>query len=148
MIKDPIYSEFSEICRKEGWKCTSQRLAVYRFLRGNLTHPAVDAVWTAVRSTMPAITRESVYRILNEFSDRGIIARLDQIDNARYDSRTDPHGHFICTKCGKISDFNWTEGITVPVNIQPGKVVHMEICAVGICEDCAAEIDSFPEKSV
>ena len=110
------YPEFLDICREAGWKCTSQRLAVYEFLRNNLTHPDVDTVWTAVRITQPAITRESVYRILNEFAAKGIIRRMDHIDSARYDSRTGAHGHFICEKCGEISDFNWPEGAAVPLN--------------------------------
>lgn len=90
------HAEFRNICRKTGWKCTSQRLAVYGFLRGNHTHPDVDTVWGAVRNSLPTITRESVYRILNEFSEAGVIGRLDHIDNARYDSRVDAHGHLIC----------------------------------------------------
>ena len=98
--------EFSKICRDAGWKCTSQRMAVYEFLQNNLTHPDVDTVWRAVRGTLPTVTRESIYRILNEFSEKGMIRRLDQIENARYDSRTDAHGHFICQRCGKISDLD------------------------------------------
>ena len=131
------YPEFLGICREAGWKCTSQRLAVYEFLRNNLTHPDVDTVWDAVRIALPAITRESVYRILNEFSERGIIRRLDHIDSARYDSRTEPHGHFICEKCGKISDFNWPDGTRIPSDLLQKKVVHVEIRLVGICEQCA-----------
>ena len=129
--------EFSKICRDAGWKCTSQRLAVYDFLADNLSHPDVDTVWAAVRATQPAITRESVYRILNEFAAVGIIQRLDHIDSARYDSRTGAHGHFICEKCGEISDFNWPEGTTLPLEEMPGDVAHMEIRLVGVCRRCA-----------
>ncbi|MBS1371193.1 MAG: transcriptional repressor [Lentisphaeria bacterium] len=133
------HTEFSTICRKIGWKCTTQRLAVYDFLRGNLTHPDVDAVWAAVRSAVPTITRESVYRILNEFSEMGLIGRLDHIDNARYDSRVGAHGHFICEKCGRISDFDWPEGAAIPPEMLSGKVSHMEIRLVGLCGQCAAD---------
>ncbi len=141
------HAEFLKICRKTGWKCTSQRLAVYDFLHGNLMHPDVDAVWSAVRKTLPTITRESVYRILNEFSGQGIIRRLDHIDNARYDSRVGAHGHFICEKCGKISDFSWPEGTVIPREVLSEKVSHMEIRIVGVCGQCAAavQISSPPE---
>ena len=61
-MKKATHTRFMEICREAGWKCTSQRLAVYDFLQDNLTHPDVDTVWHAVRSHLPAITRESVYR--------------------------------------------------------------------------------------
>ena len=148
------HTEFLKICRKTGWKCTSQRLAVYDFLQGNLSHPDVDTVWTAVRNTLPAITRESVYRILNEFSAAGLIGRLDHIDNARYDSRVEAHGHFICEKCGKISDFDWPENATIPQEALSGKVTHMEIRIVGLCEQCSTgfnanspEIKSLRQKN-
>ena len=132
------HAEFMNICRESGWKCTAQRLAVYEFLQGNLTHPDVDTVWSTVRQTLPTITRESVYRILNEFSEKGMIRRLDQIENARYDSRTDAHGHFICQRCGKISDFSWPEGTSLPAEMQAGEVLHMEIRLVGVCGECRA----------
>src|SRR5574344_2069988 len=127
---------FRELCRKAGWKCTSQRLAVYDFVHDNRTHPDVDSVWRAVRVTQPAITRESVYRILNEFSEQGIISRIDQLDSARYDSRTLPHGHFICEKCGAILDFDLPEGEFQPPVQLPGQARHLEVRAVGICEQC------------
>ena len=142
-MRDDLQLEFAALCRENGWKCTSQRLAVYGFLRGNLTHPDVDGVWEAVRSELPTITRESVYRILNEFSEKGVIRRLDQIENARYDSRTDAHGHFICGKCGHISDFNWPEGVVLPPEMRQAKIAQMELRLVGVCEKCAAAPRSF-----
>lgn len=131
--------EFAEMCRRISWKCTSQRMAVYEFLKGNLDHPDVDTVWAAVRESLPTISRESVYRILNEFAEKEIIRRLNHIDNARYDSRTDAHGHFICTKCGKIMDFDWPEGVAIPNGTQSGKVIHKELRLVGICNECAGK---------
>ena len=108
----------------------------------------VDAVWSAVRVSQPAITRESVYRILNEFAMRGLISRLDQIDNARYDSRTDAHGHFICERCGKIIDFDWPAETRIPRDFQAGSVARMEIRLVGVCESCASgEPPRNPEEA-
>lgn len=127
------------LCREIGWKCTAQRLAVYEFLNGNLAHPDVDSVWNAVRGSLPTITRESVYRILNEFAEKGIIRRLDHIDNARYDSRTEPHGHFICESCGAISDFEWPQGAPLPLESLPKTIHHMEMRLVGVCARCEAE---------
>ncbi len=148
-MKHDIHADFPEFCRQNGWKCTSQRVAVYEFLQGNLTHPDVDTVWGAVRRRLPAITRESVYRILNEFADKGLIARLDHIDHARYDSRTGAHGHFLCSRCGGISDFDWPPGLAVPPEMQQRNLIHMELRLVGICPRCAAAAaagGSLPER--
>lgn len=136
MMRTGTQSEFLKICRETGWKCTAQRLAVYGFLNGNGTHPDVDTVLSALRKTLPTISRESVYRILNEFSEHGIIARMDHIDNARYDARTEAHGHFICEKCGDITDFDWPEGAVIPRDALPEKLSHMEIRIVGLCRRC------------
>lgn len=136
MSSSENHSDFLNICHKNGWKCTSQRLAVYEFLQNNLTHPDVDTVWHAVRGRLPAVTRESIYRILNEFAGKGMIRRLDHIDSARYDSRTEPHGHFLCEKCGRIFDFSWPEGVMLPEKLREKTLSHMEIRLVGICDRC------------
>lgn len=143
MSSNEHHSEFLTVCHKNGWKCTSQRLAVYEFLQNNLNHPDVDTVWHAVRGRLPAVTRESIYRILNEFVEKGMIRRLDHIDSARYDSRTEPHGHFLCEKCGKIFDFSWPEGVILPGEL-PGKAFsHMEIRLVGICSRCTDAVEAM-----
>ena len=147
-----IHSDFRKICRENGWKCTPQRLSVYVFVQGNLTHPDVDTVWEAVRDSLPSITRESVYRILNEFAEQGIIRRLDHIDNARYDSRTGLHGHFICRKCGRITDFDWPAGVEIPETARTGTVDHMEFRLIGLCRECSSadavpRAGSLPERT-
>ncbi len=138
-MKQEKHKIFMDICRRIGWKCTPQRLAVYDYLCGNRQHPNVDRVWHDIQKTIPSITRESVYRILNELSQHGVICRLDHIESARYDSRTQPHGHFICTKCGAISDFDLPEGVSLPAVDLPGDVHHVEFRAVGICATCLNE---------
>ncbi len=137
-MKSDVQNRFQELCRRTGWKCTPQRLAVYEFLQQNHSHPDVDTVWNAVRRSQPAISRESVYRILNELSEYGIIERIDHIDNARYDCRVGAHGHFICKSCGEISDFDWPDGAQIPSELLARQVQHMEIRLVGLCPKCAS----------
>ncbi len=97
-----IYQHFQEICRKQ---CTAQRLAVFEYVHDNYDHPDVDDVWRGVKGALPSVTRESIYRILNEFTDHGLLQRLDHVASARYDCQVGPHGHFLCTRCGQIQDF-------------------------------------------
>lgn len=135
-MKEQKYQKFSEICKKNGLKCTSQRFAVYDFIADNLTHPDVNSVWSQVKKNFPAITRESVYRILNEFVRVGIIYRLDHVTSACYDSQTGPHGHFICETCGEITDFAMPSEVTLPIDSVNGKVRHIELRITGICDKC------------
>ena len=135
-MKQETHQRFLEICRQQGWKCTSQRLSVYDFICENYTHPTVDVVWSHVKINMPSITRESIYRILNEFASCGIIHRLDHIESARYDGQTGPHGHFICTQCGVIQDFALPKTVAIPQNAFSGDVDHLELRVTGICSTC------------
>lgn len=129
------HSKFKEICVANGWKCTSQRLAVYNFVCDNLDHPKVDETWEEVKQLLPSVTRESVYRIMNEFAEAGILRRLDKLDSARYDSQTHPHGHFICDRCGEITDFALSHEITLPDKMA-GEARHIELRISGICQKC------------
>jgi Fur family peroxide stress response transcriptional regulator len=127
---------FPELCHQFGWKCTPQRLAVYECVYGNRNHPDVDSIWSAVREKLPTMTRESVYRILNEFAAHGLIWRLDHVNSARYDSSTLPHGHFICEKCGAIADFAMIGDLSGFSGEVPGEIRHMEIRFTGLCDGC------------
>lgn len=129
--------EFREICRQRGWRFTRQRFAVYSFMRGNRTHPGIDAVLAGVRAAHPHVTRESVFRILCDFAEAGLIARLDHLPTARFDCSTEPHGHFVCSKCGRIDDFGLADGMRISVPIRGARVAFWEIRASGICARCA-----------
>lgn len=131
-----LVQNFSALCRANGWKRTPQRMAVFRCMDQNRQHPSVDQVWQQVRCEIPSISRESVYRILNEFAQAGVICRLDQFEQARYDAETGNHGHFICTVCKAITDFPLMEPVKVPPEIEPGGVCHIELRLAGICPDC------------
>ena len=130
---------FAGICKRCGWKCTPQRLAVYDCIHENRMHPDVDTIWMEVKAFLPTVTRESVYRILNEFAGHGLIWRLDNISGARYDSNPEPHGHFICENCGAIADFSLS-GVPetfVGDSKIPGVVKHMEVRFTGLCPECS-----------
>ncbi len=128
--------EFRELCRVHGWKCTPQRLILYTFMRGNVTHPSVDDAWKFAKESIPAITRESVYRILNEFASARLIDRMDRIECAHYDSRTVPHGHLVCERCGEIRDFDLPRPVDLPADIPLEECHHIEVRGSWICPKC------------
>ncbi len=127
--------EFPAFCRAHGLKCTAQRLAVFAAVRMSTEHPSVDATWAAVRKQVPTITRESVYRILNEFAALGILSRLDALPAARYDTWLGPHAHFVCEKCGKVIDYPLPDGMALPKGM-PAERHHVELRVSGLCDAC------------
>lgn len=138
-MTEKAIKEFRTICRANHWKCTPQRITIYMFMNGNRTHPGVDDVWAGVRQQIPGITRETVFRILCDFADRGLIARMDNLCSARFDSSPAPHGHFFCMKCGKIEDFPLTENLGFPKSLRKNTVTHIEMRLTGLCEKCRSE---------
>lgn len=134
-ILEMLPEEFPAFCRSRGLKCTAQRLAVFEIVHVLRTHPSVDEVWAAARPRIHTITRESVYRILNEFAAEGLIQRMDAFAGARYDSSRKPHAHFICEICGHVTDYPLPEGFKMPTDI-PGQINNLELRMTGICASC------------
>lgn len=151
---DEVVERFYDICRKVGMKATNQRLAVFRYLQGNKEHPGVDAAWLAVRQELPTISRESVYRVLNDFASFGLITILDHPDTvARYDANPARHDHFYCVECGKFYDFEITELPELVNAAIPGvgRIDFAEVRVRGVCNEClsrkasGAEAETKPE---
>jgi len=136
MTRELASDTFPAFCRAHGLKCTAQRLAVFSAVRGSRRHPSVDETLAKIRKTVPTVTRDSVYRILNEFAELGLLTRLDALSSARYDTDTCPHAHFICEKCGSITDYPLPAGQPIPKGM-PREQHHIELRVTGICPVCA-----------
>ncbi|MCR5413505.1 MAG: transcriptional repressor [Kiritimatiellae bacterium] len=137
MTKELTIDAFPAFCRERGLKCTAQRMAVFAAVRESESHPSVDDTLAAVRKTVPTVTRDSVYRILNEFSSLGLLARLDALQAARYDTRMGPHAHFICEECGAVFDYPIGAAPAIPDGM-PSVRRHVELRVTGLCDRCAA----------
>jgi len=136
MTNELTCEAFPAFCREHGLKCTAQRLAVFAAVRDSRSHPSVDETLALVRKTVPTVTRDSVYRILNEFASLGLLSRMDALPSARYDTCMEPHAHFICEACGKITDYPIPKGLTLPSGM-PKEQHHVELRVTGLCPTCA-----------
>lgn len=139
---DDVY--FTTVCRERGWKRTVQRRAVWDYLCGNREHPTVEMVWTRVKERLPDVSLDSIYRILDDFAEVGIIRRLDGSRVVRYDSDTSPHEHFVCQDCGRIHDFAYVDQDTIYALCYPfGVVQKMELTVRGTCKTCLDQNNSL-----
>lgn len=128
---------FSAICRERNWKRTSQRRAVFNYLCGNREHPTVETVWRGVQTTLPDVSLDSVYRILDDFSDTGLVKRLDGAKVIRYDADTSAHEHFVCSECGMMFDFACLDAERVAGMCgEFGRVDSVELTVHGVCRRC------------
>src|SRR5436305_3077711 len=84
--------------------------AVLDILQASTQHPTALDVYEAVRKLRPRIGLATVYRVLHQLTEQGLIKELGGNGCSRYDARTTRHDHAICTECGALVD--------IPVDIR------------------------------
>ena len=135
-------------------KYSRQRECIKQDLVGRSDHPTAEMVYESVRKKYSNISLGTVYRNLTLLAEDGEILRLNCGEGFdRFDGNTNPHYHFLCRKCGRVTD------VMIPEAGHPD-FMHMEGCRgridgymvyfYGICEDCleAEQEEENPQKAV
>lgn len=133
---------FYAIFKELGLKLTHQRLEIFNVLVSTEDHPSTEEVYEKVKSKIPAISFDTVYRTLALFERYGVIAKVHYVDDrTRYDSNMAPHYHLVCNKCKKIQDFYWPDldELQTPDKTKGwGTIENKYLELRGICQDCLA----------
>ena len=79
---------FRQRSQQLGWKFTNQRYSIYRCMVGNKNHPTADEVKKMLEKEYPNISRDSVFRILNDFVSVGLIGKLEFSSPIRFDGNS------------------------------------------------------------
>ena len=96
--------ETSQILREHQIKVTPQRLSVYMAVNGK-EHLSVEEIYQRARKKIPAISLGTVYSILENFKQKGLLREIKiDFDKSLYEKRDDVHHHFLCRSCNKIFD--------------------------------------------
>ncbi|MDR2946805.1 MAG: transcriptional repressor, partial [Candidatus Adiutrix sp.] len=69
---DKQYEHFKSICQDSGIKITSQRFIIFETLKSVTCHPTVDQLYEMVHKQIPSLSKDTVYRTLNMFAERGL----------------------------------------------------------------------------
>ena len=127
---------FLEKCKAARLNITPQRLAVYRALIGDDTHPSPDAVFHRVRASHPTISHATVYKTLDTLERHGIISRLTSLhETVRHDPITSQHHHIICVQCKNVVNLPDEElkAIQIPAQVRrANKLVGYSV----LCASC------------
>lgn len=121
-------------------KYSRQRQTIHNFLMTRKDHPTADVVYQNVRQEYPHISLGTVYRNLTLLADRGEILRLhigDGVDH--FDADTSRHGHFICSRCGCVTDLalDCLEDLLAQAKQGfDGRIEAVDTCFRGVCADC------------
>ena len=88
-------------------KYSRQREALLTEIRSRKDHPTAEDLYFSLRAKMPNYSLGTVYRNLADLCQDGYIMKIvSGIGPERYDGCIKPHGHFTCTKCGRVSDID------------------------------------------
>ncbi len=85
---------------------TRQRAVVLDIIRSDKCHHTAEEIYLLAKEKLPSISRATVYNNLRALESERIILRITGDGAAdRYDSTFVPHGHAVCTECGRMWDF-------------------------------------------
>ncbi len=131
---------FEEVCRREGIKRTPQRIAIFTALAGRKDHPSAEDVYRLVKSKIPTISFDTVYRTLDLFAQCGLIRRVNHAGSkGRFDPNVHAHHHLVCVRCKRIVDFRWEalDKLPVPPAVRRwGRVQGKTLEIWGLCKEC------------
>ncbi|HLH25659.1 MAG TPA: transcriptional repressor [Chloroflexota bacterium] len=105
------YAALADALARKGHRLTPQREAVLRVLAASAEHPSVEQLYAQARRRCRSTSRATVYNTLSVLKQLGEIVELEFAGGGnRYDARTpEPHPHLVCTRCGRIDDFDPAE---------------------------------------
>lgn len=102
-----LYQEAVRILKERNIPLSHQRLKVTEYLYAHSTHPTAEEIYAALHKEIPTLSLTTVYNTLKLLVANGCGVQLDTGDGeAKFDGNTAPHGHFKCTECGAVYDFD------------------------------------------
>lgn len=127
-------------------KYSMQRELVLKTLQNNVVHPTADYIYELLKKDLPSISLATVYRNLNLLAANGTIRRIEGLDGSvHFDHKTNPHYHFICTKCNKVYDvpYDIAPDLATQIGSKTGLIVESyDISCKGICMECRKKLNN------
>lgn len=120
---------------------TKQRKVILDVLSGHKDHPGADIIYEEVRKVLPKISLGTVYRNLEMLSESGIILKIENGTQKRFDPTPYPHPHFRCVKCGAVEDLPFEVGEIIAADELKDwagnrKISTMNLEYTGLCARC------------
>lgn len=135
---------------EKGIKPTFQRLKILEYISSNKdNHPTVEMIYEELLKDIPTISMTTVYNTLNIFLGKGLVDAITITGTeARYDLNKRSHHHFLCKKCGKITDVDVTCPFSEGKKSQHGhRIEEVHGYFKGLCKDCLKRMKDRVEKS-
>lgn len=92
---------------------SKKREALLAELTARTDHPTAETLYLALKPREPRLSLGTVYRNLTVLTEQGLVSAVATVDGQlRYDGRTEPHAHFICRRCRRVSDLELPDTVT------------------------------------
>jgi Fur family peroxide stress response transcriptional regulator len=131
---------FRKICNERGIKVTPQRLEIFLETVRSRDHPSAEDVYDRVKTRLPTISLDTVYRTLATFERCGLVVKVQFLeDRLRFDTNLEAHHHLFCTDCKNVVDFSWPEfdSLALPQEVAEwGLPESKQVSIRGKCRSC------------
>ena len=122
------------------YRHSKQRARILDLLHHTKSHPTAIMIFEELRREIPSLSLGNVYRNLNILVEQGLIRELKMGSTYdRFDGVVSPHYHFICERCGEISDLDMphNEALNDKVRtLTKGQVNYHRLEFYGSCAKC------------
>ncbi|MGO8761588.1 MAG: Fur family transcriptional regulator [Desulfobaccales bacterium] len=136
------HCDFFQWLTREGVRPTTIRLTILEILGDSSRALRAQEIMEGIRSRR-RVNKVTVYRILEDFTQRGMVRRLSLEGRvSHYElacKHRPPHPHFQCHTCREVQCLDpaplthvWTE-LQVPVG---NRADHIDIRVGGLCHKC------------
>ena len=130
---------------------TPQRRAILDVIRSSDEHLTAGEIFERARGRLPTISFATVYNSLRYLKQSGLVAEIGFGSGAsRYDRETARHDHAICSRCGKLVDFDLPAAVDLTraaARRSRFKPESISLTLVGICPDCASRAPGRPDTA-
>ena len=126
-----------EILRDNGLKATPQRLVILDEIE-KAGHIELDSLYATLKSSYPTLSLATLYRNLHELKSKEIVDEVNTRNKTVYfETKKTVHGHFVCSKCGKIEDIMIdSSDVVSQVNAAGFQVEGEALTFYGKCKEC------------
>lgn len=135
-------------------KVTPKRLEVMACLADEPSFLSADQVWHRLKPKLSQIGLPTVYRILDELSEAGVVSRIFMSDRKQYYflcPNSDHHHHFVCEACRRVEDVELCgmDDVARDLSRRSGARVTSHILQInGICAACSPTTERATEKAL
>lgn len=138
--------KFQEYLATKDMRLTRERMNLVEEVFSSHEHFDADLLIERVsrRKDGRSVSRATVYRVLNLLDEAGLIrkvARQNDKDVYEHDYGYAQHDHFICSKCGELTEFSneRIREVVEEIAAEYGfRLSHHRLEAYGVCAACSS----------